>query len=371
MTIVIDTPIRSSGYGYYENRHPTPDTATELASNEGFLDAVLGNSQRFHYSSRSTLHVVNMPFQGSRDKTRNGASYDVATVSLAVQSIHQAFAAHVPFSLRPDTAWYFIVHEVAEYVRQNPATCASLFTDTPESKQTILVRDDSLRYNAPSDWQRSINLVREPLAAKVSDRTMELFLPRFSTSTVEDETALLVALMDAASPYYRFEWRTRCGIPQIRLEGNSSDWLDLYSRVEILAREFSGLNDYFADLLPVLQTIAETSNGTTPNEDFWRSIYKYDDGSGGPYVTGWITAFFAYIQTNNGPVLKDKFDWLGLNKGWGGYRTNEFPSHVSKVPFVWDYFGTRYNMAFAAGVIGVDYDDSFLSPRLGFAVVEV
>lgn len=368
MTVVIDTPIQRSGYR--EDNHPTPGTATKLSSNEDFLGAVLGKPRRFHYSSRNKLHIVNMPVQGYRgNETLNGAAYAVATVSLAVQSIHQAFAAHVPFSLRPDTAWYFIVHEVAEYVRQNPTTCASLFTDTPESKQTIQVRDDSLRYNQPSDWQRSINLVRDPLTAKVSDRTMQLFLPRFSTSTPEDETALLVALMDAASPYYNFKWQTMCGIPQIRLEGTSSDWRDLYSRTVALAREFRGLNGYFAGLLPILQTIAETSNGTKPNEDFWRSIYKFGGGSGGPFVSGWITAFFAYVQTNNGPVLKEQFDWQKVR--YGGYQTNEFPSHMSKVPFVWDYMGKKINMAFAAGVTGVDYDGTFLSPRLGFAVVEI
>jgi hypothetical protein len=312
-----------------------------------------------------------MPVKGYQNKTHNGASYEVATVSLAVQAVHQAFAAHVALSLRPDTLWYFIVHEVAEYVRQNSTECAGLFTETPESKQTILVRDDSLSYDGPSDWQRSINLVRDPLAAKISDRTMTLFQPRFSTSTAEDETALLVALMDVASPYYSFEWQTMCGIPQIRLEGTPSDWRDLYDRTDLLAREFGGLHGYFADLLPVLQTIAETSGGTKPDEEFWRSIYKFGGGSGGPYVNGWITAFFAYIQNKDGRAIKENFNWRQTLNGYGGYKTNKFPSHVTKVPFVWDYFGTRHNMAFAAGVTGVDYDDNFLSPRLGFAVVEV
>lgn len=44
------------------------------------------------------------------------------------------------------------------------------------------------------------------------------------------------------------------------------------------------------------------------------------------------------------------------------------------MPFVWDYApdDARYDMAFVAGVTGVDYDDdTFLSPRLGFAVAEL
>jgi len=371
MTVVIDTPVRPSrdsfGYGGYGRSSAGKEPAqVNLSSNQDFLGAVLDGPKRFHYASRDKLHVV-----GRLEYGHNAAAYEVATVSLGIQALHQGYAAHVAFSLRPDTLWYFIIHEVAEYVRQHTDESAGLFTETPGQKQKIVVRDDSLCYDAPSDWMGSINLVRDPLRDKITDRTMQLFLPRFTTSTIEDETALLVALMDVVSPYYEFEWMTRCGVPQIRLEGEAADWQKLYADAGSLLTAFPGLHDYRNDLLPVLQTIADTASGATPNEEFWRSIYKYETGSGGPYVTGWITAFFAYTQTNQGATLKDRFNWRSLMSGWGGYKTNQFPSHVSKVPFVWDYFGTRYDMAFAAGITGVDYDDDFLSPRLGFAVVEV
>lgn len=370
MTVIINTPVApvTGRYG----AHPTEGTAIELRSNHDFLSQVLGSPKRFHYASRDKLHVVHMPVKGWHDAVYNGADYEVGTVSLGIQAVHQAFAAHVPLCLRPDTLWYIIVHEVAEFVRQHPADYAHLFTDTPEAKQRIVVRDDSLRPDAPSDWMHAINLFRKPLAEKLSDNTAELFLPRFSTSTIEDETALLVALMDVASPYYEFGMQTMCGIPQIRLEGLSSDWYQLHQRTEELARVFPGLADYFADLLPVLQTIAKTADGALPNDEFWRSIYKYGGGSGGPYVNGWITAFFAFVQTRQGAVPKERFNWAHeARSAFGGFSTNEFPSHVTRVPFVWNYLGTEFDMAFAAGITGVDDEDGFLTPRLGFAVVEV
>jgi len=183
--------------------------------------------------------------------------------------------------------------------------------------------------------------------------------------------------MDVVSPYYQFQWLTRCGIPQIRLEGDAADWRSLHFRADLLAREFDGLSGYFTDLLPVLQTIAETAGGTTPDEEFWRSIYKASDQSGGPYVTGWITAFFAYLQTPDGAKFKgrtgsaDPFNWRSLmSDRRHGYPTNQFPSHLSTVPFVWDYLDSRYSMKFAAGITGVDYDDTYLAPQLGFVVAE-
>ncbi len=195
-----------------------------LTSNQEFLEAALGRPSRFHYASRDKLHVVSHPALGyRRNRDRSAVGYESATVSLGIQAIHEAFAAHVPLSLTPDLLWYMIVHEVAEYVRQDPSRHAAVFTGMPESKQAIVVRDDSLRLGEPSDWQRSINLVREPLRAMISDYTMDLFLPRFSTTTVEAQTALLIALTDAVSPFYEFGWVTSCGIPQIRLEGEAAD----------------------------------------------------------------------------------------------------------------------------------------------------
>jgi hypothetical protein len=389
MAVVIRTPAQPSTWADQEPSCVDGDgrgrmaaeavTRVDRASNQEFLAAVLGRPRRIHYASRDKRYVVSHPAQGYRvGETRNAAAYEAATVSLGIQAIHQAFAAHVALSLTPDLLWYLIVHEVAEYVRQNPDEHVGVFSGTPESKQVIVLRDDSLHPGDPSGWPRSIGLVRDPLRARISDRSMDMFLPQFSTTTEEAQTALLIALLDVVSPFYEFEWATACGIPQIRLEGGGADWRSLYSQADLLASEFGGLSDYFTDLLPVLQTIAESAAGATPDEQFWRSIYKSNDSSGGPYVTGWITAFFAYVQTKDGPKFKgqlrgeDPFDWRApMSNPWGGYTTNQFPSHVSTVPFVWNYAGTRYNMALTAGVTGVDFDDdTFLAPRLGFAVLE-
>jgi len=383
MAVVINNPIGSPTDRAEETTCVADDggrrspslaaTRIDLMSNEQFMAAVLGGPRRFHYASRDKLCVVGHAVTGYLgDEFPNAEDREVATVSLGVQAIHQAFAAHVPLSLTPDLLWYLIVYEVAEHVRQNPGRYAGLFTKAAESQQTIMVRDDRLRPDDPSCWPTAIGLVRDPLRARIGDYSMGLFAPQFSTTTEEDETALLIALMDVVSPYYRFEWYTACGIPQIRLEGDAADWQSLHFRADQLAREFGGLSGYFTDLLPVLQTIAETASGTTPAEEFWRSIYKHDDQSGGTYVTGWITAFFAYVQTQDGPQFKDEFDWGSqMSKPWGGYKTNQFPSHVTKVPFVWDHAGTRRDMTLAAGITGVDLDDNtFLAPRLGFAVTE-
>jgi hypothetical protein len=47
------------------------------------------------------------------------------------------------------------------------------------------------------------------------------------------------------------------------------------------------------------------------NSRFWRSIYKLDDSSGGPFVTGWILAFFRYRKDSGTAWATRPNPWLG------------------------------------------------------------
>ncbi|MFD3457927.1 DUF4419 domain-containing protein [Streptomyces sp. NPDC058691] len=322
---------------------------TELG-NERFLRAVVRDRARFHYRSTDRLF---------------GWSSDVPEItepssSLLLRAIHLCFTAHLPLSLSPDLLWYAVVHEVAVHVRLNSGMYAGLFTETPGHRQTIAIRDDL----APLDWERSINLVRQPLRARIGDEAADLFQPAFSTTTPTDATAVLVALMDVVSPYYRFRWISLCGIPRIRLEGTDRDWRLLAARVRDLEGWFEGLRPWFASLHPVLNAISATASGRGVDQEFWRSLYKWESASGGDRVTGWITAFFAHRYTDEGPSPKQSF-------GPGNTDEEAFPSHVSRVPFRWETPAGTFEMAFLGGVLGIEHDGEWIRPCLGHAVVEL
>lgn len=87
----------------------------------------------------------------------------------------------------------------------------------------------------------------------------------------------------------------------------------------------------------MLKEIAGTVGGDEPDPAFWTSIYKLKDESGGPYINGWITAFFAHRMTQP----REDLDWRSLMKDpyWGGLTTSQLPVHLSTIPFVWDYYG--------------------------------
>ncbi|WP_327701110.1 DUF4419 domain-containing protein [Streptomyces decoyicus] len=322
---------------------------TELG-NERFLKAVLRDQARFHH--RSTARLVGWPPHAPESAE--------PTSSLLLRAIHLCFTAHLPLSLSPDLLWYAVVHEVAVHVRLNSSTYEGLFTDMPGHQQTIAVRDDL----APRNWEHSVNLVQQPLRDRIGDEVADLFQPAFSTTTPTDATATLVALMDVVSPYYRFRWQTLCGIPRIRLEGTGRDWRLLAARVRELEGWFEGLRPWFTALHPVLDAISATASGWGVDHPFWRSLYKWESDSGGDRVTGWITAFFAHRYTDDGPRPRQSF-------GAGTTAEEDFPAHISRVPFRWETPAGTFEMAFLGGVLGIERDGEWIRPQLGHAVVEL
>jgi len=362
-----------------ENRrvHEVDANLVRVVSNEQFLRSVLGEPKQIHFASRNGIAGVDytrMFRSGVRESIGcqdYGREYPSNHTSQLVQVAHNAFSAHAPLSLSPEVIWYAIVHEIAIYIKNNSEYYSEYFTATPSERKKIEVRDDSLVYGGENDWGRAIGLFRKPIAELVPTPTVELLLPKFSTSTPESEIAILVSFMDVISKYYSFEMHTLCGIPRIRLEGTPEDWRLIEQHARTCSEIFPGLVPYFQDLVPVLREFAgaAASSGSTEH-GFWTSLYKYKDNSGGPRVSGWITALFAHVPTPAGFMMKREFDWEGLHDGFGGYGVGDFPMHVSTVDFNWDYYGKNIPMGFAAGILGVDHDDGFLAPRLGFAVYE-
>lgn len=344
------------------------DVKVQSHTNQKFLEETIGGEYKSHFLSRTEIW----------EPKEKKCAYDAPKVSQLIQGMHNAFNVHLPLALKPEVFWYAIIHEVAITVKANPSRYAQHFTITPGEKKTIEIQDDSLNYGEQNDWGRSILLFHQPLSKNITPEAMKVFLPAFSTMNDEKEASIMVAFMDVVSEYYQFSMRTDCGIPEIRLEGTQEDWGLLVTHTKQLAEMFKQeLSDYFADLIPVLEKINEAASGKLDPE-FWKSMYHYGGGSGGPYVDGWITSFFAYFprgeysKNGSGFQKKHRFDWVKEGQeSFGGFTTAQFPCHMSKVAFNWNYYGRVIPMALISGVIGVDYvENKFLAPSLGFGIVE-
>jgi hypothetical protein len=136
-------------------------------------------------------------------------------------------------------------------------------------------------------------------------------------------------------------------------------------------------------LLPILDQLVAAADGRA-DRAFWRSIYKQNADSGGPYVTGWINVLFPYLEVprfgaggrRRAPRIEPNRyarSWPHkLDGDFEGTRLGSFPRGMSGVPLTWNYLGARIPMTLSGGFVGFAQDPQTLAvrPAIGWTVQE-
>jgi hypothetical protein len=172
--------------------------------------------------------------------------------------------------------------------------------------------------------------------------------------------------------YFRYEFHSLCGVPEITLEGTPDDWRSLRRRARAL--EEYELGWWTGALGPVLDRIVDTAEGRV-DVPFWESLFKHVEGSGGPWVQGWINVLFPYLRPGKDQALVRNAYLATWRKGLsaahgGGPAPSSIPSGLSRVPFEWHHVGKVFPMCFCGGFVGVAQDGATLAvrPAIGWGV---
>jgi hypothetical protein len=321
-----------------------------------------------YYPGWSPINLGRDTFYGEENSRRKIPAY-----SLFFKTMQDCFNDHLPFALRPEVLWYLIIHEVATAVRLNPEKYRDYFTESDE-KETITVLAETGRL--PTEWVPYIEMFASKIQERMPRNLRNLVCSEYSTSTLEASAATNVAFMEASSPFYDYRMRLLCGLPLIRLEGEADDYAKLASNANALKEMFSEvLGPYFTHLIPVLDKIADQAAGAPVDHEFWGSICNHDSGSGGSDgsddLGGWITAFLNYVRIIEGrnivkvePKSENVFDW---SKAIRWLSMGMVPNHVSSADFLVE--DLNITLKLVGGVLGVDVDDGFVSPKLSYGVL--
>ena len=304
-----------------------------------------------------------------------------------VAAVHEAFQEHRPLRISPDAIWLMIAQAVANHVNAHAEELRPKLV-RHEGKATIVVRrDDFIKGSPENPWAEVCSEFSGAVRNHVGPAA-DLFTPAFSTTGPAERTAAEIVLLDAVRSYFQYDFQSMCGIPSITLEGTPGDWEALATRAEGFA-EF-GLGPWIEILRPILGQFARASRGDVETP-FWRSLYKLNDQSGGPVITGWITAFFPYMKdwrTGRADVPfhallgRDPEDEPIENLLYPGdpdpkrfvvgLTIESLPAGLSKAPFAWEHRGRKSEMEFLGGFVGVAQDPETLAlrPEIGWAVRE-
>ena len=268
-----------------------------------------------------------------------------------VAAVHRAFMDHRPLRLTPDTIWLMVCQGAASHIHVRSGEHRHRAASKQQRAVIEVRRDDFVRGSPENPWPEVFSEFSAKIREHVGPR-IDLFVPDFSTTGPAERAAAEVVLMGAMRSYFDYVLGTRCGIPTITLEGTPDDWRTLADRAEAFA-EF-GLGRWVRSLRPILGHFARSASGDA-DRAFWRSIYRLNQQSGGPVITGWITAFFPYLKELETGLATVPSRWLseGTEESLGvllrefdevrghahGPITASLPGGLSKAPFLWEYPG--------------------------------
>lgn len=310
-----------------------------------------------------------------------------------VATVHAAFSDHRPLILSPDMFWLLIAHGLARHVNANSERMRCQFVQYDRKEQLIVHRDEFVKGSLESPWNEVFEEFSTQIKKHIGEENHSNIVASFSTTGAVEKAANEIVLMGTSKSYFEYEVRTLCGIPEVRLEGTVEDWNELPKRAEAIGSRY-GMAWWTNRICPTLERIAQNSDGADDPE-LWKNIYKIENMSGGPYISGWLVDFFPYLQTT-GFVRKidnklvddwqeifanrddfhekklEKLNWLFFGERDRGITTDSLPGSLCIAPFKWAYLGHQYEMQFVAGFIGFTQcaEDFAVRPKIGWAVCE-
>jgi hypothetical protein len=312
-----------------------------------------------------------------------------------------AFNEHKSVIISPDNIWILICQGFSQHIKLNKEHFKGvLFEKGYDDKVTIQVQRDDFTEGGLNPWEEIFPEFTKHINMHVREDLYSNIVLRFSTSTLKEVTAFEIAFMDSMSSYFEYEFVTLCGIPEVILKGRKEDYQKIIISLEFLRKY--GLDWWIDKIIPIIEQFILAFEGL-PNNEFWSSIYKEDNKSGGPFVTGWISNFFPYIKKkmvennghinyeNEGVVKKDILEVINVNdlnfEGikivsvlirnpvLGGskdanFKLDNFSNGIFKVPFKWTYRNKQYNMNFISGLMGIMENENILETEINWVVAK-
>ncbi len=300
-----------------------------------------------------------------------------------VAAVHLAFARHHPLVFSPDMIWLLVLQGLASHVNAHPERVRNQLVSHRGKASIGIRRDDFIKGSPENPWEEAFAAFSAEVRTHLGAETHDLLLPRFTTTGERERAAAEVVLLGAMRKYFDYGLATLCGIPRVTLEGEPEDWAQLVARTRALRRFELGW--WLDTLVPVLEEFSAAARGDVHLE-FWRSLYKETGESGGPYLTGWVTAFFPYTVERDSGVASYRNSWRAA-PWWGlrgepaprgrpsadaGPTLEDLPSGLTRTPFHWEVTGRRYRMEMLAGFTGVRQAPETLAlrPEIGWGVRE-
>ena len=288
-------------------------------------------------------HVNTMlPFIGSKDVCIHGTG-DFGFFNAILESYNN----HWGLTTIPDDWWYTITKTIAVAIDKNSRNeKVKKFIVNHEEKRRLTVRVDAT-------WGINYEQFFHDMTNSIQDNIripgyVDIIRSDFSTSTSCHRIASEITVMASVQNYFEYCMRTDCGIPFVKILGETEDWKNLKKKLTQLKKllepihDLIGLTDWWQQVESICDKLIQSVEGQ-PDKKWWSHIFTFHkNGFGsGAFVTydGW----FLRDMLNISKVV-ESFDCI--------------PSGLVSVPIIFDHMGLETNGAVVSGIAGLAIDES-------------
>ena len=229
-----------------------------------------------------------------------------------------AYNDHHAIVLKPDSFWQAILTQFGFYVTANSEQLRDRLVDFKGKIDLEIV--------AIGDYADFANrMVDEKLAKNIKDTSIaDWLIPNFTTTTPTDRVTACVSVMSAMQNFFSYFLGAMCGLPEVTLLGEVSDWEILRAKIDrLLEFEIEGhsyMQKWHTLLAQVLDKLVESASGS-PDLNFWETVIKHEPSGSGPgYFTGWMSTF---------NVFTSKGKWQG-----DCYTIHDYPPETTTFPVI-------------------------------------
>lgn len=135
--------------------------------------------------------------------------------------------------------WLLIAQGFAIHVNEHAEEMRNHFVSHEGKKKLVVRRDSFIKGSLENPWENVFDEFSTHIRREIGDTNHELIVSQFSTTGVIEKAANEVVLMDSMKAYFECHVVSRCGIPEVRLEGTHEDWVQLAKKTEKLGKDSS------------------------------------------------------------------------------------------------------------------------------------
>lgn len=286
--------------------------------------------------------------------------------SALLDTFQDAYQQHRPIALDPDDLFFALLQSVSLMVNQDSEKVRQQLVHH-EGKKQILVESDEIL-----PWSVVMNEFATKARENMTDENRDKYSAIFSTTDKYQKFSYDVVLMETTQNFFDFVYRTKCGIPSIRLNGTLEDWLMLKQKaidaIKIVNHPL--WREKIEEILDkILLAFSPDESDQQKTAEFFGSVYKYEQarGSGTDYISGWIGYFYPFYVNRISNEIKLIPVEKMIDRVVGSVQHS-----VSSAPFVWILANHKMSMRVFSGQIGSRINsDGYVQTAWGYSIFKI